>query len=876
MNDTGRGGSTPRTLFTLEARPRLPEPLRRLEELAGNLAYAWDRRIRAVFPALDAEAWHASGKNPRLFLRRLPQAVLDRAARNEQFLALYRHAIESLDALQAAPRSPALDGHIAADDVIAYFCAEFGVHETLPIYSGGLGVLAGDHCKAASDLGLPLVAVGLLYRQGYFTQTLDAHGRQHAHAHASDFESLPVALCRDGAGHEQRVSVEVAERQVQLRLWQAHIGRIPLVLLDADVPENEPGERAITHQLYGGDADTRIRQELVLGIGGLRALRALGYRPTVFHFNEGHAAFVILERLREQVAAGLDFAGALEAVAASHVFTTHTPVAAGHDVFTHNQVRWHLRALLPQLGAPEERVLGLGTIEPVTDPHHGRFNMTTLALRGSRFHNGVSRIHGRVARRMERALWPQVRTADVPIRHVTNGVHLHTFLAGAWARRFDEHLPGWNERLLDTAFWTGVDRIPDEAFVATRRELKHELLADVAQRLRHQLERNGVPASIATRVLREVARGEGDPLVLGFARRFATYKRATLVLGDPARLARLLGDPARPALLIFAGKAHPRDQPAQALIQQIWEASLRPELVGRLLVVEGYDLRLARHLVQGCDVWINNPEYPLEACGTSGQKAGLNGAVNVSVLDGWWDEGHVAHGPGGPNGFAVRPADLRFWDPLHADDKARHERDLEEGRQLFDVLEREVVPRYFGGAGGAPYGPDWIRIARNAMRTLIPRYNSARMVIDYVRDFYGPAAKHGRRRAAEGAAEARAFAAWKQHVLAAWAGVRLSLPEAPRLSVEQGERVPLRVLAQLNGLAPGDVAVECELGRRDGGGAFVRQRVQRLRPAEAAGGEQAFAGELEPGAGLQQFRIRMRPDHAALCHPFELGLVVWL
>jgi starch phosphorylase len=862
-----------RTTFTLEARPAVPAPLRRLDELAGNLAYAWDRRIRAVFPALDAALWQAGGRNPRLLLRRLPQVTLDRASRNSTFLGVYARAVAALDGRLSAPRHSDVAAQLGADDLVAYFCAEFGIHETLPIYSGGLGVLAGDHCKAASDLGLPLVAVGLLYRQGYFTQTLDAHGHQNAHAHAADFADLPVALCRDDAGAELRVQVEIAERQVQLRVWQAQVGRVPLVLLDSDLPENEPAERAITHQLYGGDADTRIRLEIVLGIGGLRALRRLGHRPTVFHCNEGHAAFVTLERLREQVAAGVDFAGALEAVAANQVFTTHTPVAAGHDVFTHNQLRWHLRALLPQLGAIEERVLALGAAQRPADAHHDRFNMTVLALKGSRFHNGVSRIHGRVARRMERALWPQLRTADVPIGHITNGVHLQTFLAEGWVRLFDEHLPGWQERQLDPAFWAGVEAIPDTRFAETRRALKRELLADLEQRLRRQFVRNGVPESVATRVLAHVASGSTDPLLIGFARRFATYKRATLVLAERERLARLLGDAARPALLVFAGKAHPRDQPAQGLIQQLYEASLAPEFIGRLLVVEGYDLRLARHLVRGCDVWLNNPEYPLEACGTSGQKAGLNGAVNVSVLDGWWDEGHVAAGEGGPNGFAVRPADLRFWSGLESDEAQRQARDLEECRQLLDLLEREVVPRYYG-EDGRPYGAQWLKVTRNAMRTLIPRYSSARMVIDYARELYGPAARHGRRLNDDGAAAARALAAWKQKVLSAWPSVRLRLPEPPPATIAQGQRLSLRALARLNGLAPEDVAVECELGR-DGGGSFTRQQLVRLAPGDRVGDEQLFVADIEPLPGPQHYRVRLRPDHGALSHPLELGCAVW-
>jgi starch phosphorylase len=861
------------TTFTLELRPRIPDRLSRLQELAGNLAYAWDREIRGVFGRLDAGLWSATGNNPKLFLRRVSQEALEQAATDPGFLDAYDHALSSFDAQMAAPPHAQIVERLdPKTELVAYFCAEFGLHESLPIYSGGLGILAGDHCKAANDLGVPFVAVGLLYRQGYFTQLIDARGRQQAHAHPSNFDELPIRLCRDAAGAELRARVEVAERTIQLRIWQASIGRKSLYLLDADVPENDPLDRAITQQLYGGDTDTRIRQEIVLGIGGLRALRVLGHAPTVFHLNEGHAAFLVLERLREQVAAGLDFDSALELVAGGHVFTTHTPVPAGHDVFHDTQVRWFLQQLLPKLGCGEERLLALGANGGERD----RFNMTTLALRVSRFHNGVSKIHGRVASRLERNLWPQVAARDNPIRHVTNGIHLHTFLAGAWAKLFDESLDDWREQLLNPEFWKRVDAIAPDRYVEVRQQLKRALLTDVAERLRRQLRRGDVPESIVGRATRHLAAADPSTLVLGFARRFATYKRATLILSDEARLARILNDPQRPAILIYAGKAHPKDQPAQALIQKLFEASLKPEFIGRLIVVEGYDMKLARKLVQGCDVWLNNPEYPLEASGTSGEKAGINGVVNVSVLDGWWDEGYVAGGPSnpdGPNGFAVKPVDPKFWSGL-PEAEAAHRRDQEECTQLLDILEHEVVPRYYG-ADHRGYAADWLRISKNSMKTLIPRFNSARMVMDYVRDFYSPAARQTHRLSADGAAPARALAEWKKKVRAAWPGVSLRTAESPPPALQHGDGLKLRVHAALNGLSPEEVAVECVLGRLSAAGAFITSRIVVLKPAGAEGAQTLFSIELEPVAGLQHYRIRVRPDHPAQSHPFELGCVVW-
>ncbi len=853
------------TTYSLELRPNIPRRLQRLEELANNLAYAWDREIRGVFWRLDSALWLACGNNPRLFLRRVSQQVLEAAAEDRDFLEDYNGALSSFDSYMAEGSRPEVEKHLdPKTDLVAYFCAEFGLHESFPIYSGGLGILAGDHCKAASDLGLPFIAVGLLYRQGYFIQTIDGRGRQEAHAQVSDFDALPVSLCTGADGSELRVSVEVADRKVQLRIWRAEIGQISLYLLDSDVAENPAADRAITYQLYGGDSDTRIQQEIVLGIGGVRALRALGLAPTVFHMNEGHAAFLILERIREQVAAGSNFDTALERTAAGHVFTTHTPVPAGHDVFNFGQIRWFLGQLLPQLGADEQTLLGLGEIGSGGD----RFNMTTLALRGSRFHNGVSKIHGGVAARMEQALWPQLAPADNPIRHVTNGVHLHTFIARAWSHLFHDNFRGWRKELLNVDYWQRIDSIHYETFVAIRRELKSILLNDVANRLRRQLRRNGVPEAIISRATQHIADRNSSALVLGFARRFATYKRATLILADEARLSRLLNDPLRPAILIFAGKAHPKDLPGQALIQKLYETSMKPEFIGRLIMVEGYDMLLARNLVQGCDVWLNNPEYPLEASGTSGEKAGINGVVNVSVLDGWWDEGYD-----GTNGFAVKPIDPRYWSALVDDARARALRDEEEGRQLLDILEYQVVPLYYG-KNNETYAPEWVQISKNSMKTLIPRFNSSRQVMDYLRYFYGPASRQLRRFSRDdGAAEN--LAKWKHRIRARWPGVTLTLDGEPARLLRQGETLPLRATAFLNGLAPQDVVVECVLGRLDDHGDLVTTTVAPLKVESRDGDTVHYSLRLEPLPGLQHFRVRMWPMNAAMSHPYELGCMVW-
>lgn len=868
--------------FRLELRPRIPSNIRRLEEIAGNLAYSWDREVRGVFWRLDRELWRDCGNNPKLFLRRVDQARLEQVAADRDFLEDYHSALSSFDSHLAAGHRPEIDKYLDADrDLVAYFCAEFGLHESFPIYSGGLGILAGDHCKAVADLGVPFVGVGLLYRQGYFIQQIDGQGNQQAIPHAVDFADLPISLCLNADGSELRVTVEIADRLVQLRVWVARISLSALYLLDSDVAENSAADRMITYQLYGGDNDTRIQQEIVLGIGGVRALRALGRQPsatpalasgpTVWHMNEGHAAFMILERIREQVQAGLDFDSALELVAASHVFTTHTPVPAGHDVFDHGKLRWYLGSLLPQLGVPEARVLQLGALEPSAE----RFNMTTFALRGSRFHNGVSKIHGGVASRMEQALWPQVAPEDNPIGYVTNGVHMHTFIARAWTQLFHDSFREWRSKLLDVDHWRCIDNIPYDAFVAVRHKLKHDLLLDVAERLRRQLRRNGVPEAIINHATQYIANPDSRSLVLGFARRFATYKRATLVLADEARLARLLNNPDYPAILIFAGKAHPKDLPGQALIKKLYETSMKPEFIGRLIMIEGYDMLLARNLVQGCDVWLNNPEYPMEASGTSGEKAGINGVVNVSVLDGWWDEGYVGGDLSQINGFAIKPVDPRYWGQLADDATARAHRDQEECRQLLDILEHQVAPLYYGPRKYG-YAPEWVQISKNAMKTLIPRFNSARQVMDYVRQYYGPAARQTARFTAAGGSLAKDLAAWKRRVHAQWPGVSLQTAAPHPEALYHGETLPLRIHARLNGLTPADVVVECVVGREDSQGVFQPQKTETLTSTGTVGEAHLYALDLEPLPGLQSYRLRMRPHHDALSHPFEMGCVVWV
>lgn len=848
------------TRIFFEIQPVIPPALARLRELAMDLSYCWDRRIQDLFANIDSELWTACGHNPKIFLRRVSQQRLDAAAANMVFLQDYEAALTAYDNTLEKTAAPRLRGRfLPGQDLIAYFCAEYGLHESLPMYAGGLGVLAGDHCKAASDLGLPFVAVGLFYRAGRLRQEINAEGRQQLHYDPMVGADLPFVEACDAHGIPLRIHVDLLGRDVAIRIWVGRLGHIKLLLLDTDVDGNTPEDRGIAHELYGGDKETRIAQEIVLGMAGVRALRALRLNPTVWHINEGHAAFMVLERIRELMREGTDFYTAFEVVAAATVFTTHTPVAAGHDVFPHEMMGRYFPKLIADLGIGHEKLFALGH-NPL-NPHE--FNQTALGLRASRFRNGVSKVHGETASRCEGYVWPEIPALENPIGHVTNGVHLHTYLATSWVNLFDLQFGrGWRNEICNQEFWNRIDDLPDHTFWSVRQLLKMNLLTDLRERLTRQYSRNGMGPAEVTRRLRTLNPAQ-DALVFGFARRFATYKRATLMLSQPERLARMLNESERPVIMIFAGKAHARDGGGQELIHTLYEYSLKPEFTGRLFIVEDYDIALAKKLVAGVDVWLNTPEYPMEASGTSGMKAALNGAVHCSILDGWWAEGYT-----GDNGYGIVP---------HAENLPHLERNALEAEDLLSVLEDEVKPLYFSRNNhGYPAG--WVRLAKASMRSVLPRFNAERMVIEYAERFYSPAAHQARRLAADGYAPGRELARWKQHIAANWPQVRLRLVEGPRAEVTAGGSVLLMVGVELGGLDASDLHVDAQFGVIDAAKEFQLCEEHQLFPTEAAqGGETLFAAQVTPAiAGLAVLRIRAYPQHELLAHRFEMGRMLWL
>ncbi|SCX23147.1 starch phosphorylase [Nitrosomonas eutropha] len=850
---------TQRTAFTLTISPKIPARLDRLEELANNLWYSWDRATRALFSRLDPQLWGIVGHSPKAFLRRVNESALLQAAEDLTFLGHYNSVLSAYDSYHSEPSRHQTIKGLNVRDQVAYFCFEFGFHESLPVYSGGLGILAGDHCKAASDLCLPFVAVGLLYRQGYFFQTIDGHGNQQPVYCDSDFEDLPVKPVLHDDGSEVRISVQFPGRIVTVKVWRAQIGHVSLYLLDTDLSDNSEHDRLITHQLYGGNNTMRIEQEIILGVGGVAALREMDIKPTIWHSNEGHAAFMMLARALELVRQGLDFASATEAVAVNTIFTTHTAVPAGHDHFPEDMMHHYFQDIYHELKISREEFMALGH----TSNNHD-FNMTALAIRMSRMHNGVSRIHRDVSANICRDLWPQIEPEENPIDYVTNGVHVPTFLAQEWVDLFDRRLgPQWRNKQQDPEFWSGIHNIPDHIFWSVRQSLKSQMFYGIRARLTEQNLRNHGSEAHLDRLLRFADPINPNILTLGFARRFATYKRAKLLFRDLDWLRKLLLDPERPVLLIFAGKAHPADLPGQELIRHIYHIADMPEFRGHILLVEGYDLRLARRLVSGVDVWLNNPIYPLEASGTSGMKAGINGTLNLSILDGWWGEGYD-----GKNGWGIKPVSENLEASL---------RDAEEGRAFYEILQDQVIPLYYDH-GKFGYSVEWVNMAKHSMTSLLPQYGTRRMVGEYIQKFYTLASRQGAGYSQDNFAIAKDIAAWKARINAAWNGVSVRRLDIPSKQLEFGNALHFKLAVKLNGLQPEDVVVELLLSRQ-----YNKVRLNQFQNFRLE-----CTGIIEPNehqfelnhipelCGRQQYYLRVYPYHPLLTHPLEMGKMVWL
>ncbi|MFI1539417.1 glycosyltransferase family 1 protein [Streptomyces anandii] len=850
-------------------RPVLPEPLRPLSELARNLRWSWHAETRDLFQSVDPEHWATSEGDPVRLLGGVRPARLAELAGDRRFLRRLTAAADDLHDYVTGDRwYQAQSAGLPA--AIAYFSPEFGITAALPQYSGGLGILAGDHLKAASDLGVPLIGVGLLYRHGYFRQTLSRDGWQQEHYPVLDPHELPVTLLEEADGTPAQVSLALpGGKALHARIWLAQVGRIPLLMLDSDVEENALGERQVTDRLYGGGSEHRLLQEMLLGIGGVRAVRTYcrltGHaEPEVFHTNEGHAGFLGLERIAELCERGLDFDAGLEAVRAGTVFTTHTPVPAGIDRFDRELVARHFGPGAELPGIDVGRILQLG-METYPGGEPNLFNMAVMGLRLAQRANGVSLLHGRVSREMFSGLWPGFDPAEVPITSVTNGVHAPTWVApevfrlGArqiGVQRTEDALSaGGSER------WDAVGDIPDQDIWELRRDLREQLVVEVRRRLRASWRQRGAGTA-------ELGWIDGvlDPevLTIGFARRVPSYKRLTLMLRDRDRLMDLLLHPERPVQIVVAGKAHPADDGGKRLIQELVRFSDDPRVRHRIVFLPDYGMAMAQKLYHGCDVWLNNPLRPLEACGTSGMKAALNGCLNLSVLDGWWDEWFQSD-----FGWAIPTADGVTTDSDHRDDV--------EAAALYDLLEQRVAPRFYErGRGGLP--DRWIEMVRQTLTLLGPKLLAGRMVREYVERLYTPAA-HAHR--ALGPDAARELAAWKGKVRAAWHEVTVdhvetSAAAATSAVAQLGTTLGLRVRVGLGGLGPDDVEVQAVSGRVDEEDRITDATTVALKPAGAPDpdGRWVYEGPLSlDRTGPYGYTVRILPSHRLLASGAELGLV---
>ena len=856
-----------RPVRTFHVIPSLPAPLAGLRELAYNLRWSWDHDTIELFRRLDSDLWETSGHNPVRMLGLIDQGRLEAASKDEAFLAHLDRTLAQLREYTAGAstwhkRSFGTTSNL----LVAYFSAEFGITECLSIFAGGLGVLAGDHLKSASDLGVPLVAVSLLYQQGYFRQYLDSAGWQKESYEDNDFCNLPIQLERKPDGSPVMVQVEYDGRTVAAQVWSARVGRVRLYLLDANLPRNAPEDRDITDQLYGGDREMRLKQEILLGIGGFRALEALGLTPTVYHMNEGHSALLSLEWVRRLMATrNLSFAEARTLACAGLIFTGHTPVPAGHDYFSPALVQRYLGEFARGLGLSMQEFLALGREHPERGDEE--FCMTVLALRMAAASNGVSKLHGEVSRHMWKGIWPQVPEDEIPVGYVTNGVHLRSWISYEMNQLYDRYMgPRWREEHADASTWTRAQNIPAEELWRTHERRRERMVSFARRRLRTQLERRGAPRA-QIEAAEEVL--DPDALTIGFARRFATYKRATLLLRDPARLDRILNQADRPVQIVFAGKAHPRDDAGKAFIQQIVRVAQEKEFRRRIVFLEDYDMAVARCLVQGSDVWLNTPLRPLEASGTSGMKAMANGAINLSTLDGWWDEAwDAAAAKQRFIGWAIGRGEV---------DPNPDYQDQVEAAALYSLLEDDIVPSFYErGADGLPRR--WINRMKSSISTLCPQFNMHRVVREYASAFYMIAHAKSQVLGAEGEARARALASWNARVTANWPGVKVEKVEAvSREELAVGDRLCIQARVKLGALAPEEVSAELYLGTLDADGNITDPVAIPMRIADHRDGACVYEATDVPctRSGLHGYSVRVMPFHPDESSSMRPGMIAW-
>lgn len=841
----------------------LPEELKRLEDIAYNLWWSWNSEAIDLFREIDLPLWEKLGKNPVRFLQEVSRKKLEVKLNNPDYMNRYHEIIGRFDNYMSDSNTWFSRNHPDNKDYrIAYFSAEFGLNEVLPVYSGGLGVLSGDHCKSASDLGLPFTAIGLFYKQGYFNQYINRDGWQETDYPNLNPSQLPITPVLDSNGNHILISVELPGRVVYAKIWRVRVGRVSIFFMDTDTEQNNPSDRMLTARLYGGDQETRIQQEIFLGIGGVRVLEALGIKATVYHLNEGHSAFMGLELLRKLInEKGLSFREAKEVVSSSVVFTTHTPVPAGNDVFPIYMIDKYFGSYWGQLGINRHEFLDLGC--KINDNQN--FNMTVLALTLAGRKNGVSELHGAVSRNIFNNVWPGIPEDEVPITHITNGIHTLTWLSPNIKYLYDKYLDkDWQDRLYEKEIWEKVDNIPDEELWNIHHELKEKMINFVRSKLKEQRLNNGE----STESIRE-AEHVLDPaaLTIGFARRFATYKRANLIFRNVARIQRILNNPQMPVQIIFAGKAHPADRPAHEVIKNINDIARQEGFRGKVILVENYNMTLARNMVQGVDIWLNNPRRPLEASGTSGQKVCINGIINFSILDGWWCEGY-----NGKNGWAI--GDDTFYENEYYQDNADSE-------SIYDLLENQVIPLFYKrDEKGVPVS--WVKVMKESIKSILPQFSTHRMLQEYIAGMYIPSMERYGKIVSDNFHMARELAGWKQNVEKNWSQVQVladkSMNQLKEFKLISGEPLTINTEVNLGGIDPSSLKVEVYYGSTVKDGKIENPEIIEMKPVEKINDVtyRYSAGAVLQEGGEYGYTIRVIPYHHNLINKFEMGLIRWV
>lgn len=842
--------------------PKLPAELDPIWHLAHNHWFTWNNNIETLFAQIDPQLWDISYKNPVWFLNHVPQNRLESLAQDSLFKERLNEAVEQLRLYVSKPSPHKFEGNSPGNPAVAYFSLEFGVSQCLPIYSGGLGILAGDHLKSASDVNIPLVGLGLAYQQGYFRQYMNRDGWQQERYPNYDFDQIPMRPAMTPDGQRAMVNLQIGDRPLLAAIWVAEVGRVSLYLLDTNLPENPPDLRQVTARLYGGNNEMRLWQEILLGIGGVKALKVLGIDPKVIHMNEGHSAFAGLERVRTFMKEhNLSFEASVELAASGSIFTTHTPVPAGNDRFPPELMHQYFEGYARDMGLAFKVFMALGRENPHDDTE--QFCMPVLALRLSRFNNGVSTLHGQVSRNMWKRVWNQFPVEDMPIGSVTNGIHAPTWVAPDIGALYDRYLGlNWREEPDTHKVWGQSDNIADAELWRTHERLRARLVDFVRARLQKQLVAQGAPSEdiqTADEVLNP------DALTIGFARRFATYKRATLLLQNKEALSRIVNNKERPVQFIFAGKAHPQDQGGKQLMQDIIKLCRTPEFRGKMVFLEDYDMEIASYLVSGCDIWLNNPRRPLEACGTSGMKAMFNGVLQFSTLDGWWDE---AWKPDNSLGWAIGARE-EYDDPDY--------QDVVEIQALYNLLESDIIPDFYDrGRGGLPRS--WVQRMKKAFKDLCGQYSSHRMVNDYLKNAYIPAYKNFTTLCSNDYAEARELAEWRTRIMTKWSGLNIcdvKTNEGDSLFVGESMNVEAKVC--LGELDPKDIQVEICSGALTQDGDFAERAVLPMQPlGDKQEGWQMYSGKVNPGeAGRYGLTVRAMPYHPLLSDARFLGLMRW-